>query len=225
MKRTRIAIPIDTTELCSYGCNNVAKFINGSKNLMCCDRSTKCSEVKRKNSLGGKLVYSSNRRLPAKELYKIIPQESKDSMCWAKGLTKEVDERVARPKNKGKRFGASLTSHTEKTKQKLSKFRTEWLKDPNNRKNLGRGKKSWLEITFENYLNENKITGWETEKQFWNDDLNKNYFPDFIFESSKLIIELDGTQHRKTVLNDSIRDIWFNNLGYRVNLKSDIFLV
>lgn len=38
----------------------------------------------------------------------------------------------------------------------------------------------------------------------------------FIFESKKLIIELDGTQHRKTVEQDSIRDKWFNSKGYKV---------
>jgi len=51
---------------------------------------------------------------------------------------------------------------------------------------------------------------------FWNDEIKKNYFPDFIFESKKLIIELDGTQHRKTVEQDSVRDTWFNNKGYTV---------
>jgi very-short-patch-repair endonuclease len=63
-----------------------------------------------------------------------------------------------------------------------------------------------MELTFESYLKENNITGWDTEVHFWNDDLRKNYFPDFIFESKKLIIELDGTQHRKTIEQDAIRD-------------------
>ena len=38
----------------------------------------------------------------------------------------------------------------------------------------------------------------------------------FIFESKKLIIELDGTQHRKTVEQDAIRDKWFSTKGYKV---------
>jgi very-short-patch-repair endonuclease len=73
-----------------------------------------------------------------------------------------------------------------------------------------------MELTFESYLKENNITGWDTEVHFWNEELRKNYFPDFIFESKKLIIELDGTQHRKTVEQDSIRDKWFNTNGYKV---------
>jgi very-short-patch-repair endonuclease len=70
--------------------------------------------------------------------------------------------------------------------------------------------------TFESYLTVNKITGWDTEVHFWNEDLRKNYFPDFIFEDKKLIIELDGTQHRKTIEQDSIRDKYFNDNGYDV---------
>ena len=133
-----------------------------------------------------------------------------------RGLTKDVDSRVARPQQIGKRFGASLTGHTEETKQKLSKFRTEWLRNPDNRKNLGRHKRSWMELTFESYLKENNIVGWDTEIHFWNDELKKNYFPDFIFEELKLIIELDGTQHRNTIEKDAIRDEWFNDKGYKV---------
>lgn len=207
----RIANPIKTTELCSYGCGAVAKFINGSNRLMCRKSSNSCPENKRKNSEGLKKCGRDYV-----ETYKNLPQESKDRMNWSKGLTKDADPRVARPQFVGRRFGASLTGHTEETKKKLSKLRSEWLKNPLNRKNLGRHKRSWLELTFESYLNENNITGWNTEVHFWNEELRKNYFPDFIFEDKKLIVELDGTQHRKTVEIDSIRDQWFNSKGYRV---------
>jgi len=150
------------------------------------------------------------------ETYRNLSQESKDRINWSKGLTKEIDSRVARPQFIGRRFGASLTGHTETTKQKIAEARTEWLKNPLNRKNLGRHKRSWMELTFESYLKEYNITGWDTEVHFWNDELRKNYFPDFIFESKKLIIELDGTQHRKTVKQDAIRDKWFTSKGYKV---------
>jgi len=71
-------------------------------------------------------------------------------------------------------------------------------------------------LTFEEYLKYNNIQGWDTEIHFWNEELRKNYFPDFIFEEKKLIIELDGTQHRKTVEQDAIRDKWFIGKGYEV---------
>ena len=37
-------------------------------------------------------------------------------------------------------------------------------------------------------------------------EARKNYYPDFIFEDAKLIIELDGTQHKKTIELDAIRN-------------------
>ena len=207
----RQATLIDTTELCSYGCGSVAKFINGSKKLMCCKSSNSCPENKRKNSQGLK-----NSGRDYVESYRTLSQESKDRMKWSKGLTKDIDSRVARPQFIGRRFGASLNGHTEEAKKKIALARTAWLKNSENRKNLGRHKRSWMELTFEDYLKYNNIQGWDSEVHFWNEELRKNYFPDFIFESKKLIIELDGTQHRKTVEQDAIRDQWFESKGYKV---------
>ena len=207
----RIANPIQTTELCSYGCGSIANFINGSNRLMCCKSSNSCPENKKKNSVGVK-----NCGRDYVESYRNLPQESKDKINWAKGLTKELDPRLARPNQIGRRWGASLNGHTEESKKKIAAARTQWLKNTENRKNLGRHKRSWMELTFEIYLKENNITGWDTEVHFWNTVLRKNYFPDFIFEDKKLIIELDGTQHRKTIEQDAIRDKWFSDKGYRV---------
>lgn len=50
----RIAEPVETSELCSYGCGHVAKFKNGSGNLMCCDRHNRCPANRKKNSIGNK---------------------------------------------------------------------------------------------------------------------------------------------------------------------------
>lgn len=214
----RISDPIDTTELCSYGCNNIAKFINGSKRLMCCKSSNSCPANKQKNSEKVKAAYDLGVRAPAKEVYANLPQETKDRMNWAKGLTKETNAGVAimALKLKGRPGTFKGKTHTNESKTKMSKFRTEYLKDAKNRKNLGRYKRSWMETEFEKYLTKHNITGWETEKHFWNDELRKNYFPDFLFETTKLIIELDGTQHRKTVEQDAVRDKWFTALGYIV---------
>ena len=207
---------IDTIELCSYGCGSVAKFINGSKKLMCCKSSNSCTENKRKNSSKNKESYSTGNRLSATEVYKKLDQSTKDRMVWAKGLTKETNSSLANTSLKMKGRPGVSRPHSKETKEKLSKFRTEWLKNPLNRKNLGRHKRSWMELTFEDYLKYNNIQGWDSEVHFWNEDLRKNYFPDFIFESKKLIIELDGTQHRKTVEQDAIRDQWFESNGYKV---------
>lgn len=48
----RVAEPVDTNELCSYGCGSIAKFRNGSGNLMCCERHNSCPANRKKNSIG-----------------------------------------------------------------------------------------------------------------------------------------------------------------------------
>jgi len=212
----KAATPTQTTELCSYGCAEVANFLNGSNRLMCCKSSNSCPVNKRKNSLQNKESYSTGARLSATEVYKKLDQSAKDRMVWAKGLTKETNSSLLNMSLKLKGRPGISRPCSEETKQKLSKFKTEWLKNPDNRKNLGRHKKSWMELTFENYLKYNNIQDWDLEIHFWNEELRKNYFPDFIFESKKLIIELDGTQHRKTVKQDAIRDQWFESKGYKV---------
>ena len=199
----RIALPINTTELCSYGCGRQARFVNGSEKLMCVERHTKCPAIRKKTG-------NWDHRTA------IISQESKANMLRGSKLTKNDCPSKARPQFIGRKFGASLHGHSKETKEKLSKIRTEYLKNLTDRSMFGRLTRSWLELTFEKYLRDNNITGWKTEQHFWNNETCKNYFPDFIFESKKLIIELDGTQHRKTVLQDSIRDDWFRRQGYRV---------
>lgn len=81
----RIAEPIETTELCSYGCGFTAKFKNGSGKLMCLTSSNSCPAIKAKNSQGLKNCgrdYVSD--------YKNLPQESKDKMSWNRGKIKDV---------------------------------------------------------------------------------------------------------------------------------------
>jgi len=81
----RVANPIETEDLCSYGCGITAKFINGSGKLMCHDRSNKCPAIKEKNSFGGKHAYDSGKRKSATLMYQELPQKTKDKMNWNKG--------------------------------------------------------------------------------------------------------------------------------------------
>jgi len=62
-----------------------------------------------------------------------------------------------------------------------------------------------MEKSFEDWLIAHSIN-FETEIHFKNHKLNKHYFADFVFHDLKLIIELDGSQHLKTVEKDRIRD-------------------
>jgi len=83
MKRT--STPITTTELCKYGCGNIAKFVNKSGSLMCERNTSACPENKKKNSAGVLSAYNSGKRKPASELYKELPESTKERMNWNKG--------------------------------------------------------------------------------------------------------------------------------------------
>ena len=80
----------------------------------------------------------------------------------------------------------------------------------NPNKNRGRGKRSWMETSFIEWLDENQVTCYFTEEPFKRLDMIKTYFADFYFPDIKLIIELDGTQHNKTVAYDTERDSYIN---------------
>ena len=203
----RISNPVITTELCSYGCGSVAKYTNGSGKYMCAQSFNSCPALRKKNSSGVKKAHDDGR----------IPTSQLDlNRTWNKGLTKETDVRLARQAENSRGKPRKGVPHTEEAKKKISSARTEWLKNPENRKIYGRGKRSWMELCFEKWLCENHFEHWETEKHFWNSETRKNYYADFCFESKKLIVELDGNQHLKTKELDAIRDCYLNSLGYTV---------
>ena len=73
-----------------------------------------------------------------------------------------------------------------------------------------------MEESFSKWLEANAVP-YEYEIQFKNHELNKYYYADFVFRDLKLIIELAGTQHRKTVEQDRIRDEYIKKTyGYDV---------
>ena len=91
-----------------------------------------------------------------------------------------------------------------------------WLSKAENRGNLGRHKKSYPEEMFIKWLDINNVS-YRFEPKFENTDEGKYYFPDFVFDEIKLIIELDGTQHRNTLEKDRIRDEYITSkYGYTV---------
>lgn len=88
--------------------------------------------------------------------------------------------------------------------------------NPNN--NRGRGKQSYLEKSFENWLNLNFPTlPYITEYPIKRLDMTKTYFADFYFPTLQFIIELDGSQHNTTIEYDSNRDNYINSTyGFRI---------
>lgn len=73
---------VNTTELCSYGCGNIARYLNKSNKLMCDNHSTKCPINKTKNSNALKSAYKDGRKASFTVIYKTLPQETKDKMAW-----------------------------------------------------------------------------------------------------------------------------------------------
>lgn len=84
-KRNNISIECYSEQLCSYGCNQLAKYKNKSGKLMCNTSPHKCPEIRKKNSEGGKKSYLFRKRIDAKEQYKNLPAETKKRMNWNKG--------------------------------------------------------------------------------------------------------------------------------------------
>lgn len=79
----------------------------------------------------------------------------------------------------------------------------------NPKSNRGRNKRSYMELSFEKWLNENYPSiNYITEQPFRRYDIVKTYFGDFYFPDLALIIELDGTQHLKTIDYDIDRDAY-----------------
>lgn len=75
---------IDTNELCSYGCGNVANFKNNIGKISCSEHSSSCPANRIKNSKG--LIKSyQNERKSGKDLYRSLSEETKDKMNWSKG--------------------------------------------------------------------------------------------------------------------------------------------
>lgn len=73
--------------------------------------------------------------------------------------------------------------------------------------NRGRGKRSYLEESFEHWLQTNypDIT-YVAEQPFKRRDVSKTYFVDFYFPDLQFAIELDGSQHLDSVAYDTERD-------------------
>lgn len=87
--------------------------------------------------------------------------------------------------------------------------------NPNN--NRGRNKKSYMEKSFEEWLIKHNVNNFLPEEPFPRLDITKTYFADFYFPDKKLIIELDGTQHNQTIIQDQIRDNYITNTyGIRI---------
>lgn len=77
---------INTTDLCSYGCGQIAIYRNKSGNLMCDNNANKCPKLREINSKAVKKAYDEGIKKPSSEVYKNLSQEIKDKMAWSRGM-------------------------------------------------------------------------------------------------------------------------------------------
>lgn len=194
--------PIETTELCRYGCGKVAKYVTVGGHLICESSPNKCPVNRSKNSVGGKLAVLGGKKKPHSEIYRDMSKDSKDRMAWNRGLTKETDERIRKQAEITKAKYASGECqpvflgkhHSDETKKLLSKKRIEFLESNNNH-----GIK-WYEIngvkvqgtwekTFAEKMNELGVI-WERNRlQFAK---TRTYTPDFYLVDLDIYVEIKG---------------------------------
>ena len=198
--------PETTSEKCFYGCGQTAKYKNKSGKLMCDTSANKCPKNRNKNSRGAKKAYSSGKRITPTEQYKNLPEETKEKMAWAKGLTKETDERVQRSaESLKKNINSGFTTpsflgkkHSPESKKKISLKRIQFLE--NNSKHC-----EWYEVagikvqgTLEKRLAEffviNEITFERVRLEFQN---HRTYTPDFYLPKFDIFIETKGFLYEK----------------------------
>jgi very-short-patch-repair endonuclease len=122
-------------------------------------------------------------------------------------------------------FSASTVNRKKKFcspechKNNASKRMSKWLSE--NRSHVrGPHKQSYMESSFEEWLTSKGmgrgVNGYLTEVYFFNKQTKKNGWADFVFPRKRLIIELDGTHHRKRKHLDKQRDDYLRSKGWNV---------
>lgn len=192
-----------TFEKCSYCKTNLA-IIAYSNGKFCCEENyTSCPEIRKKNSksekwfLAMKNKKNSNQYIKAKELGLEKPK-----------MSEETKQKLLRA-NTGR-------THTEETKQKLSKIRKDFLlknpdKVPYKLNHYSKGPSYPEKYFTELFIKENII--FETEKQVG------LYSLDFTFPNTMIDLEINGEQHyvdNRIVESDKRRAEYLKGIGYTI---------
>ena len=112
--------------------------------------------------------------------------------------------------------------HNSKNKTCCPEHLSQWMSlkiKERGQTGFQRREPSYLERSFEMWLNENCTVPHIKEKTIHNKITNKWYFVDFFFESIGLIVELDGKQHLEIdrTNSDLVRDEYITTeFGYKI---------
>lgn len=201
----------------------IKKYQQNPTKCKCCNNPL--DYEKRKNSFCSSscaATYNNSKRAPRneaskvktsdslKKFFQINPKENVQTFCKVTFCC--VCGNVIKYSNSRKTCSSQCYS------THLSKLAANRLSDRSFRQQhqYGRQNISYLESSFITWLDNHNVY-YLHEPAFKNWELNKTYFPDFYFPKFKLIIELDGTQHRKTTKQDQRRDSYIKQT-YGINV-------
>lgn len=179
------------------------KEIKGGYKPIFCSRS--CANGKAHSEKTKLKISKSNKSTPYIKRIKKTYTEVKKTNCML------CDKLFWVPAKSIKKYCSTLCCN------KASSIRmSEWLK--HNRDHIkGPHRKSYMEESFEKWLNNHDCPRWFDQVYFWNEEKKKNGWADYVFPSLKLIIELDGSHHKKRKRLDQVRDEYLYRIrGYNV---------
>lgn len=212
---------------CSYGCGRDAIIQNKSGKWMCDTSPNKCPENRKKNSGSLSKSYSSGQRVSQKEQYSKLPEETKSKMAWAKGLTKETDQRIKNMSVELSRSKKGMIGrpHSEDTKQKMSSKRIQFLETHSKHCEwflVGDTKvQGTLEKKFAEFL---LTTGVKFERNRLRFQCHRRYTPDFFLPEYNLYVEIKGFLYDKD--KEKLRRVLKENeVDIRIAFKADLYRI
>lgn len=164
---------------------------------MICERScNSCPAIKQKNSKGVTQAHKDGK-IPG---WTDLVEQGKVNRGWSKGLTKDIDPRVARPALVGKRFGASLNGHTEETKNLSSQIRIKHLESVPHIKWIQLSNGIKVQGNWELNVGERLLSlGYLISRPFIKFDNHRRYTPDFCI-GLNVYVEVKGWMKDSDIL-------------------------
>lgn len=196
-------IPIVTTDRCSYGCGETAKYKSVSGKLLCSKSPSSCQAIKKKNSEGAIASYKKGNRVSGKEQYRRMSEDSKNRMIWNRGLTAEQHPSIARgTKNRKERVknGEIILPLTGVAADPSLRWKRNYIDRIDSFGNTCR-LESKLEATVADILDSNNIK-WIRPKYLKLSD-NKRYEPDFYLVDYDVYIDPKGLWCKNQKSNQS----------------------
>ena len=193
--------------LCEYGCGRKAnyQFKNGK---WCCSKNAANCPEKRKKIIEGQRRWTKTHPEKVKQHNELMKEIMKGNSCWNRGLTKNTNKKIFEItehikdmyKNGDLKASFKGKTHTEQTKQKISKkMKGNHNNNPNK---TGKGRKGYYkgfycsstyELAFVIFCLDHNIKikrcleSFDYEyKGVWH-----KYFPDFVINND-VIIEIKG---------------------------------